>query len=254
MRASQGRVSPRPRHLLVNLGFWGFSQKLFFHYFKWNSGGFGVSRRTAPTIRSYLQSFSRFAGTWGQKVHFSTFFGKLTFQCSRNGIQNHPFCPGPLQDTFIIYSSILHQHIFQKYLAKTEISRIENLEIWKSKHPGSLTGVHKAVAKAPVAKFFTKVGAKCAPHWNCTAPAKAPPTRIVSIVAPNLAHPPAGYWGRWGGVDGGVVASNVLRNNGNLWNLYEKPWNTDCSAFGEIHFRGGYFPKTKTAGSSQRKS
>ena len=169
--------------------------------------------------------------------------GKLSFQCTRNGPQNLPYCPRPIQNTFHIYSSISHQHIcFEIMLQKEHISRIENLEIWKSKHPGSLTGVHKAVAKAPVAKFFTKVGAKCAPHWNCTAPAKAPPTRIVSIVAPNLAHPPAGYWGRWGGVDGGVVASNVLRNNGNLWNLYEKPWNTDCSAFGEIHFRGGYFP------------
>ena len=76
---------------------------MFFQYFKWNSGGLGVSRRTAPTIRCYLQSFSRFGGTWGQKVHFSTFFCKLTFQCSRNGPQNPPFCPGSLHDTFIIY-------------------------------------------------------------------------------------------------------------------------------------------------------
>ena len=101
----------KSRHLLVNLGFLGFSQKLFFHYFKWSSGGLGVSRRTAPTIRSYLQSFSRFGGTWYQKVHFSTFSGKLTFQCTRNGPQNPPFCPGSLQDAFIIYSSISHQHI-----------------------------------------------------------------------------------------------------------------------------------------------
>ena len=104
------------RLLLVNLEKLGFSQKLFFPYFKWNSGGSGVSRRTAPTIRSYLQSFSRFGGTWYQKVHFSTFDGKLTSQCTRNGPQNPPFCPGSLQDTFIIYSSISHQPIFQKNL------------------------------------------------------------------------------------------------------------------------------------------
>ena len=97
---------------------------MFFHYFKWNSRGLGVSRRTAPTIRSYLQSFSRFGGTWGQKVHFSTFSGKLIFQCSRNGPQNPPFCPGSLQDTFIIYFSILHQHIFRKDFAK--ITNLEN--------------------------------------------------------------------------------------------------------------------------------
>jgi len=101
----------KPRHLLVNMGFWGFSQKLFcFHDLKWNSGGLGVSKRTAPTVRCYLQSFIRFGGTWCQKVNFSTFSGKQTFQCSRNCPQNHPFCPGSLQDTFIIYSSISHQH------------------------------------------------------------------------------------------------------------------------------------------------
>ena len=87
--------------------------------------GLGVSRRTA---RTYLQIFSRFGCTWGRKVHFSTFSGKLTF------------CPGSLQDTFIIYSSISHQHIFQTYFAKRKITRIKILKIWKSKNPGSLTG------------------------------------------------------------------------------------------------------------------
>ena len=99
-----------------------------------NSGGLGFSRRTAPSIRSYLQSFSRFGGTWGQKVHFSLFSGKLTFQCSRNGPQNPPFCPGSLQDTFIIYSSISHKHIFRKYFSKTqnlENRKSENLKFQK---------------------------------------------------------------------------------------------------------------------------
>ena len=99
----------------MNLGFLGFSRKLFFHDLKWNSGGLGVSRRTAPTIRCYLQIFRRFGGIWGRKVHFSRFSGKLTFQCSRNGPQNPPFCPGSFHNTFIIYSSISHQHIFRKY-------------------------------------------------------------------------------------------------------------------------------------------
>ena len=118
----------------MNLEKLGFSQKLFFHYFKWNSGGLGVSRRTAPTIRCYLQSFSRFGGTWGQKVHFSTFSGKLTFQSSRNGLQNPPYCPGSLQDTFIIYSSISHQHNFRKYFPKKanlENRKSENLKFQK---------------------------------------------------------------------------------------------------------------------------
>ena len=115
----------------MNLEKLGFSQKLVFHYFKWNSGGLGVSRRTAPTIRCYLQSFSRFGGTWDQKFHFSTFLGKLTFQCSRNGPQNPVFCPGSLQDAVIIYSSISPQPIFQTYFTNKKNSIIDNLEIQK---------------------------------------------------------------------------------------------------------------------------
>ena len=71
-----------------------------------------------------------------EKNHFSTFSGKLTFQSSRNGSQNPPFCPGSLQDTFIIYSSISHQHNFQTYVAKKK-SVIGNLEISKV-DPGKL--------------------------------------------------------------------------------------------------------------------
>ena len=55
---------------------------------------------------AYMQIFSRFGLTWHREVHFSTFSGKLTFQSTRNGPQNIPFCPGPLQDTFIIFLDI----------------------------------------------------------------------------------------------------------------------------------------------------
>ena len=89
---------------------------------------------TAPTIRSYMQIFSRFGGTRHRKVHFSTFSGKRTFQSSRNGIQNPPYCPGSLQDTFIIYSSISHQHLFRKYFPTNnnlEKRKSENLKFQK---------------------------------------------------------------------------------------------------------------------------
>ena len=72
--------------------------------------------------------------TWQQKVHISTFDGKLTFQCTRNSFQNPPFCPGSLQDTFVIYSSICHQHISRKYFAKRNnlVNRkYENMKIQK---------------------------------------------------------------------------------------------------------------------------
>ena len=87
----------------------------------------GVQGDGTDRTKTQAQMFTRFGLTWHQKVHFSEI---LEFQCTRNGPQNLPFCPGSLQDTFMIYSSISHQHIFQKDLAKTKILRIENLKIW----------------------------------------------------------------------------------------------------------------------------
>ena len=46
--------------------------------------GLEVSTRTARTIRSYAQSFSRFGFTIHQKVHFSTFYARLEIQCHQN--------------------------------------------------------------------------------------------------------------------------------------------------------------------------
>ena len=63
------------------------------------------------------------ATIWHQKGHCSIFSGKLTFRFTRDVFQNHVFCPGYLQDTFILYPSISHHHIFQKYFAKTKKPR-----------------------------------------------------------------------------------------------------------------------------------
>ena len=121
------------RCLIANwekLGKSSFSQKLFFSEFRLKLGRPGGVRgeRTEHT-KIFRRTLAGFGLTWGQKVHFSTFHGKLSFQCTRNGPQNPPFCPGPLQDTFIIYSSISHQHIFRTYFAKRNISRMDNLKI-----------------------------------------------------------------------------------------------------------------------------
>ena len=97
----------------------------------------GVQGDRTDRTKTAPQIFARFGLTWHRQVHFSIFSGELTFQCSSNGPQNPQFCPGSLQDTFIIYSSISHQHIFQKCLAKRKISKIENLEISKV-DPGKL--------------------------------------------------------------------------------------------------------------------
>ena len=52
------------------------------------------------------------------------------FQCIGNGSQNEPFPPGSLQDTFIIWSVISQQHIFDFSLKKHfDSPKSENLRI-----------------------------------------------------------------------------------------------------------------------------
>ena len=87
--------------------------------------------RTDHTI--FFLIFTGSGLMWHQKVHFSTFDGNLELQCARNGFQNLPFCPGSLQDTFIIYFSISHQHICRNYFAKEKLENKTsgNLKIQK---------------------------------------------------------------------------------------------------------------------------
>ena len=89
----------------------------------------GVRGERTDHTKIFRRTLAGFGLTGRQKVHFSTFDGKLELQCARNGSQNLPFCPGSIQDTFIIYSSISHQHIVQTFFAK-----IQNLEHRKSGH------------------------------------------------------------------------------------------------------------------------
>ena len=65
--------------------------------------------------------------TGHQKVHFSTFDGKLEFQCIRNGNQNHQFCPGSPQNTFIIFFDIKKPDVFQ-FSHKSTIWKSESLK------------------------------------------------------------------------------------------------------------------------------
>ena len=98
----------------------------------------GVREERTEHTQLFSRSLAGFGLTWHQKVHFSTFYGKLEFQCIRNGPQNPPYCPWSIQDTFIIYSSTSHQHIFQKHFPKITI--LENRKSGKSQNAGSLTG------------------------------------------------------------------------------------------------------------------
>ena len=66
-------------------------------------------------------------------------FGKLKFQCTRNGPKSPPYCAGSIQDAFIIVPRYLTTRFSKNIWPKKEISEIGNLQIWKSKNPGSLT-------------------------------------------------------------------------------------------------------------------
>ena len=59
---------------------------------------------------------------WDQKGNFSIFSGKLTFQFTRDVIQNLLFCPGYLQDTFILFPRYLTT-IFPKIFCKNKKPR-----------------------------------------------------------------------------------------------------------------------------------
>ena len=87
----------------------------------------GVQGDGTDRTKTQTQIFTRFGLTWHRKVHFSEI---LEFQGTRNGPQNLPFCPGSLQDTFIIYSLIFHQQI----VFKNSSNKIEKNGNWKSEN------------------------------------------------------------------------------------------------------------------------
>ena len=90
-----------------------------------------MSGRSARTIRFLFSRTSAGSGLTGrQKVHFSTFDGKLESQCTRNGPKNPPFCPGSLQNTFIVFPRYLTTR-FPKIISqqkKLENRTSENLK------------------------------------------------------------------------------------------------------------------------------
>ena len=134
----------------------------------------GVWGERTKHTKTFRRTLAGFGLTWHRKVHFSTFSGKLTCQCNRNGPQNLPFRPGSLQDTFIIYSSILHQPIFRKYSAKIthiENRKSENLKIQKprftNRSPAFLLRTYFLAQAMPLAFEFRV-------HWPCQRPTTLP--------------------------------------------------------------------------------
>ena len=90
-------------------------------------GGLGVSGRSAWSTRNFSLDFRRIWSYQTSGKSIFMIFGNIGIQCTRNGLQNLPFCPGSPHNTFILFSSI-----FQNQISQTYFFKIEDLEIWKS--------------------------------------------------------------------------------------------------------------------------
>ena len=95
----------------------------------------------------HTQLFSRtlvgFGSTWHQKVHFSTFDGKLELQCTRNGPQNLHFVHGlsraPLLFIPRYLTNIFPENIFNK--KNLENRNSENLKFQKPRFTNKCPGL-----------------------------------------------------------------------------------------------------------------
>ena len=98
---------PMTRHLLVNLEKSSFWEIEFFGNSGWNWGGLGVSGRSARTIRNF--SFELWQDLVLHGIRKST-FQPLTvnwnLNCTRNGSQNPPFCPGSPEHLYYFFLDI----------------------------------------------------------------------------------------------------------------------------------------------------
>ena len=81
--------------------------------------------------------------------------GKLEFQCTRNGPQNPPCCPGSPRNTFIIFSLIFQNHIFQIGFAQKQNLENKKSENLKILNPGSLTSAQTMAGGA------REIGGRC---------------------------------------------------------------------------------------------
>ena len=96
-----------------------------------NWWGFDKTEVCGKMVRNLFEPrISKFLSQRIVKSATFRIYGKLEFQCTRNGPQNPWFCPGSIQDTFILISTISHHQICQNHIARN--NNLENPEIWKS--------------------------------------------------------------------------------------------------------------------------
>ena len=118
-------------------------------------------RRSARNIRNFsVELWQDLVGlTWHQKVHFPTFDGKLELQCTRNGPQNPPFCPGSLSRTPLLFITRYLTNINAKLISqKEQISRIANLKIQKPRFTNRSPEKHTACSSPQATRIYPALG------------------------------------------------------------------------------------------------
>ena len=129
-----------------------------------NGGGFDKTEVCGKMVRDFMGPWSPiFCLTKLSNLFIFMISSQLTFQCTRNGPQNLPYCPGSIQDTLIIYSSISHQPIYRTYFAKNK--NLENRKSGNLKIPKT-----RFTHKCPVNSFSLQGPGTCAPGLAPSAP------------------------------------------------------------------------------------
>ena len=132
-------------------------------------------------------------------------FGKLEIQCTRNGHQNPPFCPGSPQNTFI-FLRYFKTRFFKLIVLKSNIWKSENLKVWQrraSKNNRDLSsqkcfnfrGVligDKTDCKTDTWELKISLG-------NCRMGTFAPGSQAWGTGLLRLGEPVGGSWGNPGG-------------------------------------------------------
>ena len=103
-----------------------FHKNCFFHYFKWNWGGLGVSRVTARTVRRRMDKFS--ADLVVHDIRKSTFRKYWNFNVLEMVLKTFHFVPGLSRTPLLFIPRYLANIIFENMCQK-KISRIELLKI-----------------------------------------------------------------------------------------------------------------------------
>ena len=97
-----------------------FHKNMFFHYFKWNWGGLGVSRVTARTVRTHKHNFSRDLVLHG--IRKSTFRKYWNFNVLEMAFKTLHFVPGLSRTPLLFIPRFLTNIFFRNYFpTKTKL-------------------------------------------------------------------------------------------------------------------------------------